>query len=204
MRPLLFLGIFVWLSAAISGVVYLTRFENTAAESNVEYPSTFPLKSGLERDPTLPTLIFFAHPKCPCTRASLRELARLMTDIDGRAKTYVVLIKPKDESDEWVSTDLRAIAEAIPRVQVVIDRDELETNIFNAQTSSLTLLYDRGGNLRFDGGITAARGHEGDNAGRSAIFEIITADADKTAETLVFGCPLHQKDCPGELIQPAN
>lgn len=204
MRSLLYLGAVVWLAAAISGVVCLTRFENTPAEANVAYPAVFPRQSRLERDLERPTLIFFAHPKCPCTRASLRELSRLMADTNGRTKTHVVFIKPGDESDDWVMTDLRDMAEAIPGVEVLIDERERETKLFNAATSSLTLLYDRGGNLRFDGGITASRGHEGDNAGRTALFKIITADADKTAEMPVFGCPLYQKDCPAELMPAAE
>lgn len=201
MKILIFLCVIIWLSVAACGIFYLTRFENTAAAANVSYPSVFPPESRLERDAGLPTLIFFAHPKCPCTRASLRELARLMTDIDGKVKAYVVFIKPKDESDNWTATDLRSSAEAIPNVQVLIDEDNRETNIFNAQTSSLTLLYDRTGNLRFNGGITAARGHEGDNAGRRSIFEIVTNESNKSGESLVFGCPLYKKDCQGEIIQ---
>jgi hypothetical protein len=203
MKFLLCLSAILWLSSAIGGVFYLARYENTA-EKNVSYPVVFPPESRIERDTERPTLIFFAHPKCPCTRASLRELARLMTDGEGKLRAYVVFIKPKGESEEWTETDLRTNAEAIPNVVVVIDEDERETKIFNAQTSSLTLLYDRYGNLRFNGGITAARGHEGDNAGRRAIFEIITEEADKTVETLVFGCPLHKKDCQGELMENAQ
>jgi hypothetical protein len=201
MRFLLFLCGLLWLSIACGGVFYLARYENTPGEKNVSYPSIFPPESRIERDAERATLVFFAHPKCPCTRASLRELARLMTDADGKLKAYVVFIKPKDESEEWTQTDLRAYAEAIPNARVVIDEDERETRIFNAQTSSLTLLYDRYGNLRFSGGITAARGHEGDNAGRRAVFEIVTKEAGEMIETLVFGCPLHKKDCQGELME---
>jgi hypothetical protein len=203
MKSVLFFGVLVWFSAAVSGGVYLTRFESTPAEANVGYPSDFPAESRLERDINRPTLIFFAHPKCPCTRAALSELSRLMTVIDGKVTAHVVFIRPKDESDDWASTDLLEIARGIPRVQVTIDRDDRETNIFNAQTSSLALLYDRSGTLRFNGGITAARGHEGDNAGRSAISEIVATDTARTAETPVFGCPLHKKDCAGEAIEPA-
>jgi len=191
----------LWLSIAVGGVFYLARYENTPADKNVSYPLVFPPESRIERVAERPTLIFFAHPKCPCTRASLRELARLMTDADGRLQAYVVFIKPKDESEEWTQTDLRANAETIPNVRVLVDEDERETKIFSARTSSLTLLYDRAGNLRFNGGITAARGHEGDNAGRRAIFEIVTKDAFETSETAVFGCPLHKKDCQGELME---
>ncbi|HEX8737712.1 MAG TPA: hypothetical protein VF721_20435 [Pyrinomonadaceae bacterium] len=201
MRFLFFLGNILWLSIAVGGVFYLAQYENTPAEKNVFYPSTFPSESRIGRDAGRPTLVFFAHPKCPCTRASLRELERLIAQVDGRLQAYVVFIKPKGEGEEWLETDLRAKAETIPNVRVVIDEDERETGIFGAQTSGLTLLYDRDGNLRFEGGITASRGHEGDNAGSRAIFEIIMKDALKTTETAVFGCPLHKKDCQGELME---
>jgi hypothetical protein len=200
MKFLLFFCAILWLAIAVAGVIYLTRYENTPAEKNAAYPLAFPPESRIKHEREHPMLIFFAHPKCPCTRASLRELARLMTDAGGKLQVYIVFIKPKDENQQWTETDLRASAEAIPNVQVLIDSDERETKIFNAQTSGLTLLYDRRGNLRFNGGITASRGHEGDNAGRRAVFEIVTEETDKTAETAVFGCPLHNKDCHGELM----
>jgi hypothetical protein len=204
MRFLLFLCFILWLSTAVGGVFYLARYENTPAGKNFSYPPAFPPESHIKRDVQRSTLIFFAHPKCPCTRASLRQLARLMNDADGKLQAYVVFIKPKDESQEWTETDLRVNAEAIPNVRVLIDEEERETKIFNAQTSGLILLYDRDGNLRFDGGITASRGHEGDNAGSRAIFEILTEEAVKRAETAVFGCPLQKKDCQGELIEKAQ
>jgi hypothetical protein len=204
MKLLFCLCAVLWLSTAVGGVFYLARYENTPAASGVSYPAVFPAESRLGRETERPTLLFFAHPKCPCTRASLRELARLMAETEGKFRAYVVFIQPEGESAEWTQTDLRASAEAIPNVRVVIDAGERETKIFGAQTSGLTLLYDRDGNLRFNGGITASRGHEGDNAGRSAISEIIAQEADKTGETLVFGCPLHKKDCQGELIEPTR
>lgn len=204
MKFLFFLCSILWLSAAVGGVFYLAQYENTPAEKNVSYPLIFPPESRIERDSKRATLIFFAHPKCPCTRASIRELSRLMTDVNGNLQAYIVFSKPVEESEEWTETDLRTSAEAIPNVRVLIDENERETKIFNAQTSGLTLLYDRTGNLRFDGGITLARGHEGDNAGSRAIFEIITKDAVKTAETAVFGCPLHKKDCQGGLMENAQ
>lgn len=204
MRFLLFLCSILWLSTAAGGIFYLTRYENTPAEKNVSYPLIFPPESHIEPDAERATLIFFAHPKCPCTRASIRELSRLMSDVNGNLQAYVVFSKPVNESEEWTETNLRESAEAIPNVRVLIDEGERETTIFNAHTSGLTLLYDRAGNLRFDGGITSSRGHEGDNAGSRAIFEIITKDLAETAETAVFGCPLHKKDCQGELMDNAQ
>ncbi|MDQ3801804.1 MAG: RedB protein [Acidobacteriota bacterium] len=213
MRLLLSFGAVLWLSVVAAGILHLARYENTPAAGNLSYPTVFPSESRIGRDARRATLVFFAHPKCPCTRASLRELARLVTDTGGSLQAIVVFIKPKGESEQWTETDLRANAAAIPNVRVLIDEDERETRIFGAQTSGLALVYDRAGNLRFGGGITASRGHEGDNAGSRAIFEIITGERkeeeveeeeglNKTAETAVFGCPLHKKDChDGELME---
>ena len=193
-----------WLSTAVGGVIYLAQYENTPAEKNNSYPVVFPPQSRIERDAEQATLVFFAYPKCPCTRASLRELSRLMTEVDGKLQVYVVFSKPEDESGEWTETDLRQSAEAIPNARVLIDENERETGLFNARTSGLTLLYDRDGNLRFNGGITASRGHEGDNAGWRAIFEIVAKEDDKTAETFVFGCSLQNEDYQSELMRNAQ
>ena len=46
------------------------------------------------------------------------------------------------------------------------------------------------GSLVFSGGITAARGHEGDNHGRSAIEDHLLHGGARVAHTPVFGCDL--------------
>ncbi len=204
MKSVLFVCVIVWLSLAATGVFYLARFEGTAAQGEVAYPSVFPEASQLRPGDDIPTLIFFAHPKCPCTRAGLRELARLMAEIDGKVTAYVVFLQPKGVEPEWTVTDSFHAATAIPNVQVVIDKDELETTLFNARTSSITLLYDRDKKLRFDGGLTLARGHEGSGPGRNAIFDIVTSDISSSAASPVFGCPLQKKDCSGEVMQASD
>ena len=56
-------------------------------------------------------------------------------------------------------------------------------------TSGHALLFDRDGRLLFRGGITPARGHEGDNFGASAIAARL-AGRPARAEAPVFGCPI--------------
>jgi hypothetical protein len=56
------------------------------------------------------------------------------------------------------------------------------------------MLYGSEGNLLFSGGITAARGHEGDNAGRSAIISCLTKSEAERNQTPVFGCSLFARD----------
>jgi hypothetical protein len=125
------------------------------------------------------------------------ELALLMAQSQGRLTAYVLFLKPAGFSDHWEKTDLWQSAEAIPGVKPIVDDDGVEAVRFHANTSGQTVLYDAEGRLLFSGGITAARGHAGDNAGRSAIVSLVNAKvADKT-ETPVFGCPLFDdnSDC---------
>lgn len=194
MKILLSAALIVWLSVTISGTIYLARYKNTPSESNISYPANFPAESRIQLNGKIPTLIFFAHPKCPCTRASLNELNRLMTDLNGRLQIYFVFMKPLNADENWAKTDLVKTAGLIPNAHILIDENELETKIFNAQTSGLILLYDSQGNVLYAGGITSSRGHEGDNAGRRAIYNIITQNSDSTMETPVFGCPLRSQD----------
>ncbi len=48
----------------------------------------------------------------------------------------------------------------------------------------------RSGTLLFSGGITGARGHAGDNAGRAAIVALLNQLNPATTATNVFGCSL--------------
>lgn len=119
-----------------------------------------------------------------------------MTQAQGRVTAYVLFVKPSGSTENWEKTDLWQSAASIPGVSVVVD-DGAEAFRFHAMTSGQTALYDAEGQLLFSGGITASRGHSGDNAGRSAIVSLLnTGDAEQTV-TSVFGCPLYSthSDC---------
>lgn len=204
MKIFIFCGVVLWFAVSVFGLVYLVRYENTSSAQIGSNPAVYPPESNLERSSDHSTLLFFSHPKCPCTRASLNELYRLIADVNGNLDVYVVFAKPTDAEENWADTDLRRNAEPIPQVKVIIDENERETRLFNAEISGLVLLYDTNGKLRFSGGVTSSRGHEGNNAGRQAIFEIITKDLIENSETEVFGCPLHNKECKGESINHGN
>jgi hypothetical protein len=84
-------------------------------------------------------------------------------------------------------------------VQVVIDKDDVESQRFGARASGQTLLFDGQGKCLFSGGITAARGEVGDNAGVNALRKYLagcttttttTTTTLTTKQTPVFGCSL--------------
>jgi hypothetical protein len=131
-----------------------------------------------------------AHPHCPCTRATIAELARLMTDADGRVDTHVLFLKPSEMEEGWERTDLWRRAGSIAGVRVVSDVDGREAARFGATVSGQVLLYDRTGRLVFRGGITGARGHEGDNLGRRQLASLIRTGNAAARESRVFGCSL--------------
>jgi hypothetical protein len=137
-------------------------------------------------------LVLFAHPHCPCSRATIGELAKLMTDCRGKLTATVLMLRPAGVQDGWERTDLWDSAAAIPGVSVVSDAGGTESRRFGAVTSGQVLLFAPDGRLLFSGGITESRGHRGDNAGRSAVAALVlgTGRAAQPVFAPVYGCPL--------------
>jgi hypothetical protein len=190
----------VWLVAAVAGLSAIWRFDN-APGIGATAPARWPADSILARAPDRPTLVLLAHPQCSCTHASLDELGEALARAGARPRTYVLFLKPEAFSNGWEQTDSWRQAAALPDVMVLRDDSGLEARRFGAATSGQTLLYDADGTLLFSGGITAARGHAGDNAGRSELVTLLNRGPSAPAATLnrgqsardatsVFGCPL--------------
>lgn len=179
------------------GLTLLWGYENAPGQIAAP-PSQWPSDSGINLATDRATLIVLAHPRCPCTRASIGELARLMAQSQGRVTAYALFVKPEGSSDDWEKTDLWQSAASIPGVNVLAD-DGVEARRFNAVTSGQTVLYDTAGHLMFSGGITGSRGHSGDNEGRSAIVALLNTGEAERAETSVFGCSLFgsHSECRG-------
>lgn len=190
-RGSLFLSLLVviWFSAVLAGLVILWRYEATPGPSGTPTPQ-WPADSAIELHPTLPTLVMFAHPRCPCTRASIEELAKFMADHAGQVDARVYFYLPAGSDPEWSRQNLYNAAKAIPGVTVALDQDNVEAERFGAKTSGHVLLFDPAGNLQFSGGMTAARGHVGDNAGSAALQSLIEDREPALHDTMVFGCPL--------------
>ena len=188
-RLVLVLITLVWATLVGSGLWWLWSYENAPGRAAMP-PEQWPANSRIQLAHAEATLVMLAHPHCPCTRASIGELARIMAHSQGRLRAYVLFIKPAGTADDWEATDLWESASDIPGVTVVQDSDGIEAHLFNAATSGQTLLYNTQGRLLFSGGITGSRGHFGDNAGESAIVAIVNAAVPERTQTSVFGCPL--------------
>jgi hypothetical protein len=190
----------IWTAAAGAGMTALAAYKGRPGPVGSE-PAQWPANSGIQRTPGLPTLVMFAHPMCPCTEASLAELARLMRRVDGKLSAHVLFIRPAGTPESWARSANWKLAAHIPGVSVAADPDSAEALRFGSGTSGEVVFYDAQGALRFSGGITPSRGHEGDNPGSDRIAALVAGGAEGFIGTPVFGCPLHDSEGPKEAVK---
>ena len=193
----------VWTCATIAGMWYLWRYASIAGVA-ANAPVRWPGDGLVELSRQGPTLMMFAHPHCPCTRASMAELERILAKSPDKVKPWIVFYRPADADDSWKETALCRWAEAIPGAQIVFDTDGAEAHRFAAATSGEVLVYSTDGRLQFSGGITASRGHEGDSAGKSAVLETLNHGNSQCETTPVFGCSIGQGTAPCQIEAASN
>jgi len=190
------IGLALWISAVGAGMGVLYKYSVTPGVAGTP-GAQWPNASSIPFAAAPFTLVMVIHPHCPCSRASIGELAILMAHSGGKLAADVVFVEPPGLGERWTKTDLWSSAGTIPGVRRIIDRGG-EAKLFGAATSGQTMVYDRNGRLRFSGGITLARGHYGDNDGVSAILATLGAPSKGNRDepitnrttTEVYGCPL--------------
>lgn len=180
-----------WGLAVVAGALTLGAHAGRPGDAG-NPADRWPAESRIRFDATRPNLLIFLHPRCPCSRASLAELARVMARCGHRLTARAVLLQPSGATDGWADSDIVRDAAAIPGVLAFRDGDGDEARRFGAATSGHLMLHDAAGRLHHSGGITPARGHEGDSLGRDAVIDLIEAadGAEGRQCSPVFGCPL--------------
>lgn len=179
----------VWLS--VIGIFFASLFtyaSTTGPAGNP--PPLWPASTTIAHSQNGKTLVMFAHPRCPCTRASLQELDAVVASHPEFDRLQVVFFRPNVHDGSWSDTDIVHQACAMSRVDVSWDDGGRLASQFGAQTSGHVLIYDDQGQLAFSGGITALRGHEGWNTGRAAAVAVGRGESPKVSQTPIFGCPL--------------
>lgn len=179
----------LWALAVLTGLALLTEFD-TSSGALGSAPQAWPDGARANLDRARPTLLMFVHPKCPCTGASIEELKQIVAAHPGAANVQVLFRVLEVETADWMQTPLWEEAAAVPQARLASDPNGAEAARFGARTSGHVLLFDASGTLLFSGGITPARGHAGDNPGRSALAALLAGKAAPVARNRVFGCPL--------------
>ncbi len=184
----------LWAAAAVAGFAAVWRYKSTPGAPE-QAPASWPAAASAMLAADRPTLVLFAHPRCPCTRASLAELARLTARLEQPVRTHIVFVHPVGVQTDWLDTDLVQSARAIPGAEITDDHGEVLTRMFGSTTSGHARLYGPDGELWFSGGLTEARGHEGRSVGQESLVALINGRQAVARTTPTFGCHLQT---PGE------
>lgn len=188
-----------WLFGIVLCFALVEKFENTSGRALAKHtsgpPEQWPVGSAIPFKG--PTLLMFVHPKCPCTRASLAELSSIAPKLKG-INTYLVELSPEATSVGEKSRKDAAPAQSAgngSNILSYIDEAGWEAATFGATTSGETLFYRADGKLLFSGGITRARGLEGDNPYLEKLSAAIRGDK-TSCSTPVYGCALADNPAP--------
>lgn len=174
------IAVALWVLLVAAGLHWFAEYKATPGAQQ-EAPRLWPTESRLTLAHGRSSLLLFLHPQCPCSRATLAELARLHGDV---AISFVFSDGVPLEGSSWDA------ARKTPGAKTFVDKDGLEAKLFGARTSGQVVLYDAAGRLQFAGGITASRGHVGDNTGRQAVQDLLAGKPARRDTHAVFGCAL--------------
>jgi hypothetical protein len=188
-RVWLWPGVALWVITLGFGLRMLAKYEFTPGAVGVA-PSAWPASAPLQPDGVHPTLVLFLHPQCPCSKATVAELARLLGEVPNQFTAAAFIYSPAAELAEWTRSEIAETVRGMPGVRLQPDPDGKIAKQFGAMTSGQVMLFGRQGDIEFSGGITGSRGHEGDNAGRRAVVARISGKETSFTHTAVFGCSL--------------
>jgi hypothetical protein len=174
------------------GLGKLAAFDS-APGARAAAPRTWPASTALARPSARPSLLFFAHPFCPCTSASITELEGIAALHGANAATITFVVYRPDSGSPWSFRSFSNSARYLPPHRFVWDNGATEARRFGVRTSGSVLVYSPEGSLLFEGGITGLRGHEGDNRALDKLIAILTRPPNALAAPStapVFGCAL--------------
>lgn len=180
------LVVIAWVGLMAGGFAALSRYEVAPGQTGQA-----PVQS--ERfQGSQPSLVIALHPKCPCSRATLEELEKIYSRASQKFSISAFVFKPKGESESWTHT---ATVERVRKLggAICVDNDGVEAEKLGLTTSGQILLYSMEGRLLYNGGITSARGHSGDNLGEQTVLDLLKDGQAAISSAPVFGCPLSDR-----------
>ena len=132
----------LWVGLALAGLLRLAAFD-TAPGPHGPLDAQWPPGAALRLDPRAegPTLLLFLHGKCPCSQASLSELAEVLARSRVPLRVHVYVYRPATKAEHWTETALWKQARALPGINLHWDDDGDEARRFGALTSGEVLLW---------------------------------------------------------------
>jgi len=196
-RVLSVCGVLVWLGAIGLGVAKVLEYEWTpgALGRGLEHPGE--IGAGWENSTA--TLVVALHPECPCSRATVEAIDRLVAALPGRLAVHAVFLDVAAGGRRPQDSALWQRIGRIPGARAHVDASGLWCGGEAFKTSGEVCVFSAEGKLLFHGGVTASRGHEGPSRGAEAIVAALREAGPQLASVArapVFGCGL--EDPSGE------
>lgn len=194
MRRSLGVVIGLWFGLVVACFAALWTYANRPGE--LGYPVRNASTTALHLDQSRHTLVVFVHPRCPCTVATVEQIARLQRKCRGLFTTRIVAYRPSYAEAEWSEGAVLRGASRLVDCEIIDDPDAAEALEIGAQVSGTAALYAPDGTLRFWGGLTPQRGHAGDSLGLDAVAAILRGERLDSYRAPTFGCSLvNAGDC---------
>src|SRR5687768_1828200 len=105
-RARLYAAVFGWSIVALGVWLWMTVYAFEAYQPADRFRhASWPKNSRVSLADSRCTLLFFIHPRCPCTRASVTELEKLLAGhtLEKRQRPEVIVVAavPPEASTEW-------------------------------------------------------------------------------------------------------
>lgn len=189
-RPLFAIITLIWLALLVGGFGVLLHYSNAPGPAGRDLQN-WPAAASVPLSTPNWTLTLFAHPQCPCTQATVENLNRLLAKTQNKLTVHIFFYRPAGDSyAEWENTSLWRKTKELPNTITHVDIDGHEAGLFAAETSGQSILFNPDGKVVFQGGLTSARGHEGDNNGTQAVLDWVLTNRSQVTKTPAFGCHL--------------
>jgi len=183
----------LWIVSIGACLAAMSSYRWTPGQSGT-VPEKWIPNSLIQPDGQRSTLVMFAHPRCPCTQASLAEFQNLTAQSRTPVQAVIVFYCPDDRGPEWRNTSNWTTARGLNGVSVIEDSNGQLAALFAAECSGLTCLYSPEGTLQYAGGITSGRGHQGESTGLAALQKfLVPGPPERTTpvQCSVYGCSLN-------------
>ena len=149
-----------WLMSVSCGLLGFAFYMHSPGTPSAP-PERWPVTSTLSLHPDRTTMLFFVHPRCPCTLASTDELEAVLSRHATRCFLQIVVAQPPEAGSDWTEPKLLDRLNRLPESSLRNDVEGREIRTFGVSTSGHVLLYSPDGELLFNGGVTASRGQAG-------------------------------------------
>ncbi len=137
-------------------------------------------------DPGRWTLLMVVHPDCPCTKASLRNLAAIVETTRLPLKVQIVAAMPQRYDGPKSNLTL---ARGIPKATVTVLDADVAIQRHGALTSGHLFVFDPDRRLVYSGGVTPARGAE-DATSSIRWFRALVEQRAVASSAPTYGCSL--------------